>query len=186
MKKQRILPRLILVFALAPLTMSCDQLSSLLPFFGNGVMVEFINDTDYTVVPDLRISDSKNFFEDLFDEGERVTNFGFGGAIRPNARATVQLVCNGDLEQIALLDADFEDGSGIKVGDLDDTTRLRRDVNFDCGDIVQIRFHGSVFNFDAEVDVDETALSDSARDSDDDDDDDWADRLEDVFGDLFD
>lgn len=176
---------MLLIACIPLLTASCDALNSLLPFFGNGVLVEFVNDTDYTVVPDLRISDSKNFFEDLFDEGDRVTNFGFGGAIRPNARATVQLVCDGDLEQIALLDADFEDGSGIKVGDIDDSTRLRRDNDFDCGDIVRIRFTGNIFNFDSEVDVDQTSLSNSSRDSGSNSDN-WADRLDDIFDDLFD
>ena len=55
-------------------------------------------------------------------------------------------------------------------------------------DIARIRFSGNIFNFDSDVDVDQTALSDSSRDnsSNDNGNDNWADRLDDIFGDLFD
>ncbi|MFH1419402.1 MAG: hypothetical protein ABII12_14095 [Planctomycetota bacterium] len=183
--KQR-LSRSIRVLAVlaACASLSCDSLGGLAAFFGGGITVVIENDTGYLAIPEIRTSDSKNIFEDIFNQGELVTSFGIDGTVLANQTVTFILACDGDLELIAIGDTEFRDGGGFAVGDVNANVRLRRDSDFDCGDTVHIRLSGGLFNFDADVDVERApSTQDSGRQSDgDDSEDDIAEFLDDLFG----
>ncbi len=183
MKRRFSRPIRILAVLAACASLSCDSLGSLTAFFGGGVTVVIENNTSYLATPEIRTSNSKNIFEEIFNEGELVTNFGIDGTVLANQTVTFTLVCDGDLELIGVAGAEFRDGAGFDVGDADVNVRLRRDTDFDCGDTVRIRLSGGVFNFDADVDVEQSPSNQSSdRQSDDDDDDDIGDLLDDLFG----
>lgn len=176
-----------LLCVLAPsllcLNASCDSLGGLLGAFGNNVRLIIENQTSYKAQPDIRTSDSSNLFEDIFAEGDEVTNFGNHGVVPANQTVTVYLSCD-DLEHIAIGDVDFLDGDDDRVGTEDANASLRRDTDFDCGDTIRLTLDGGIFNFSADVDVEESALNDddsNDRDSDGDNED-MADLLDQLFG----
>ena len=166
------------VLSCLPLACGGLNIGDIAGFFGPSVLIVIENDTAFTAAPDLRTSDSRNIFEDAFDEEEQITNFGINGAVQPHQTITVRLNCDGELELIAFEGARFSEGNGFPVGDLDAGTRLRRDHDFDCGDTIHIQMGGTIFNFYADVDVERTEQSESG---DDDDDDSVADFLDDLF-----
>lgn len=170
----------LLAAALLCLPIACDSLGDIAAFFGSGVTIVIENNTAFTAVPDLRTSDSRNLVEDLFVEDDQLTNFGSNGAILPNQTATIRLPCDGDLELIVFDGAEFREGSGIPLGEIDADTKLRRDDDFDCGDVVHVRLDGTFLDFSADVDVERSSRNRSDED-DDGDDDDLADFLDDLF-----
>jgi hypothetical protein len=161
------------------------NLSDIAGFLGPTVTVVIENDTAFTAIPDLRTSASRNIVEELFSEDDRITNFGFNGSVLANQTVTLRLRCDDELELILFNGADFQEGNGFPLGDIDGDTRLHRDSDFDCGDVLHIRLSGTVFNFYADIDVEHLGGGDSGRDGDDDDEDD-DDDLASVLDDLFD
>lgn len=189
---------------------SCNtiDLGGLAALFAPGVTVVFENNTDFTAVPDLRTSDSRNLAEDTaaarsepgqswpgLTGSDRVItapalNFGANGSVGPHQTVTLRLTCNGDLERLVFRGADFREGNGFALGDVNSNVTLRRDTNFDCGDTIRITLSGSIFRFRAEVNVDRSSSSDSGvggsqdgnnGNSRGDDDEDTADWLDDLF-----
>jgi len=166
------------------LNASCDSLGGLLGAFGNNVRLIIENRTSYKAEPDIRTSDSRNLFEDIFGQGDQVTNFGDHGVVAARQTVTVYLSCD-DLEHIAIGDVDFLDGDDDRVGTEDANASLRRDSDFDCGAVIRLTLDGGVFNFSADVDVEQDALGDDSNDrgsDDDDDNEDMADLLYRLFG----
>lgn len=137
---------------------SCDSidLGSLAAFLGPGLTVVIENDTDFTAAADLRSSDSRNIAEDLVSEDNQIQSFGMNGAVGPHQTVTARLTCDGDLERIAFAGADFREGNGFAVGDLNHRVTLRRDTDFDCGDTIRITLSGEIFRFSAEVTVEQS------------------------------
>lgn len=130
----------------------CDVLGPVASLLGNpGVNVEIQNNTSFFAVPDLRTAGSRNFLEDAFADDEMI-----GGPVAPNQTVSIFLPCDGDLERIVFDGARFQDASGFALGDSDTTESLRRDVDFDCGDTINVRLSGTVFFFRSSVDVDNT------------------------------
>ncbi len=159
-------------------------------FFTNQVTVVIQNETAYVAVPEIRTSDSRNSLEDIFDQERSVTHFGSNGALAPNETAQFTLACGNDLETIYFGGAAFKDGSNVPYGDVDRNRALRRDHDFECGDIINIRLSGSIFNFGADVSVEQSAAGspwgvsggeDDRRPPEPDEDDDIADFLDDLF-----
>lgn len=175
--------KLLLAAVIVLASTGCDGngVAGLLGVFGNSVTVEIENDTRFAATPELFTSGGRNIFEDAFEETEQITNFGNAGTIPPNESVTVRLSCDDALELIAFKGAKFENGIGLPVGDVDDDTRLRRDRDFDCNDVIRIRLTGSLFSFRVTVDVDE-APSSGAGSNDDDEPGEIADVLDDLFG----
>ncbi len=151
---------------------------------GNGVTIEVHNETGLAAAPDIRLGSSRNVLEDLLTESEPAANFGIVGA---NQVASSVLTCDGELERIVVGGAEFRDAAGLPLGDTSDTKTLRRDVDFDCGDVIVIRLTGRVFNFRATVSVQRaagggTGFFESGGGIDETGNDDVADFLDDLFG----
>ncbi|MBN2563127.1 MAG: hypothetical protein JXQ75_19560 [Phycisphaerae bacterium] len=175
------------LFAVVPacLSLACDSLGlgDIAALFGSGVTVVIENASAFTAVPELYTTDSDNVFEDLVAEEDRVSNFGINGAILPNQTVTIRLPCDSDLERILLRGVEFREGNGLALGEADADVKLRKDIDFDCGDTVNIRVGGSIFNFYADVDVDHSSRDQSGDNAGDDGtDDSFADFLDDLFG----
>jgi len=166
---------------------SCDSfpLGNLNALFGPTVEVRSENNTQYLAIPDLRSSKSRNLIEDILSESEPITNFGTNGAIDAHQTVTLFLPCNGDLELIAFNGADFKAGNSFPIGEVSANTRLRRDSDFDCGDVIRIRLDGGLFSFTHDVRVDRSnptlgnVITDAANNQDNND---VADFLDDLFG----
>lgn len=156
------------------------NLSDIAGFLGPTVTVVIENDTAFTAIPDLRTSESRNIIEDLVSDDDRITNFGVNGSVPANQTVTLRLRCDDELELILFDGADFQEGNGFPLGRARADDRLRRDSDFDCGDVIHIRLSGTVFNFNADLDVEHLVGGDLDRDGDDQDDD-FADFLEDLF-----
>ncbi len=128
-------------------------LGGLLDLFGQSVTIIVENDTRFAATPDVRIGESRNVVEDFLSESEPVAGFGANGTIPPNQTATVRLSCGGDLELIAIGNVRFQNILGLDAGEVDIGENLRRDTDFDCGDVIRIRLSGSLFSFDSSIDV---------------------------------
>lgn len=159
----------------------CDVLGPVASLLGNpGVNVEIKNDTAFFAVPDLRTAGSRNFIEDAFADDEAV-----GGPVAPNQTVSIFLPCDGDLERIVFDGARFQDAGGFALGDSDTSESLRRDVDFDCGDTINIRLSGTVFFFRSSLTVDNTGrdiFGGSNLSGDGDDEDDIGDLIDDILG----
>ena len=181
-------PACLVTALLACFTLSCNAtgFGGLLGFFGNQVTIEIRNETSFTAIPDLRTGDSRNFVEDIFDDGEPLTGFGVNGTVAANQTVTLVLGCDDDLEMIAIGGAAFRDNSGFPLGDADGDELLRRDVDFDCGDVIVIQLSGSIFSFRSDVTVERSTRNDDldsdGNNGDDSLGDDIADFLDDLFG----
>jgi len=162
-------------------TIGCDALGPVARLLGNpGVNVEIQNNTAFFAVPDLRTAGSRNFVEDAFAEDEAV-----GGSVAPNQTVSIFLPCDGDLERIVFDGARFQDAGGFALGDSDTSESLRRDVDFDCGDTINIRLSGTVFFFRSSLTVDNTGrdlFGGSNLSGNDDGDDDIGDLIDDILG----
>lgn len=169
---------LLLPLLWAGLSCSPDGFGGLL---GDFVTIEIENATSFTAIPDLRTGDSRNFAEDIFDAGRPVTNFGSNGTIAANQTVTIRLPCDGDLEMIAFGGSDFRDANNFPLGDVSGEELFRRDVEFDCGDVIRIRLSGGFLNFDATFLV-QRSEPDGSSGSDDTEGDEIADFLDDLFG----
>lgn len=178
----------IVCFSFFLLPVACDSvnLGGIAGFFAPSATVEIVNDTDFTAVVDLRTSDANNIAADVLAEQEPVEGL---GSIGPRQTASVRLTANGDLERIFFHGAKFSAGGNFPVGQVDDTTKLRRDIDFDGGDVIRIRLSGFIFNFQATVNVDrdsssssDGALPNRSDLNDDDEDDGMADLLDSLFG----
>ncbi len=151
---------------------------------GNGVTIEVHNETGFVAEVDVRAGSSRNIFEDFLVESEPLTSFGSVGA---NQVVSAVLACDGDLEKIVLDGAALRDGTGVPLGGASETKTLRRDVDFDCGDVIVIRLTGRIFNFRATVDVQRvagggTGVLESGGGIDETRNDEVADFLDDLFG----
>jgi hypothetical protein len=142
-----------LAIAFVCLTASCDSTGGLLAALGPNVRVIIENNTAFEAIPDIRTSDSTNFFEDIFTEGDEVTDFGDHGAVPPDRTVTFYIPCDDDLQHIAVGDIEFRDADGDNVGEADPNASLRRDDDFDCGDTIYITLSGRTDDFSADVDV---------------------------------
>ena len=136
---------------------SCDasSLSSALSFLGSGVTIEIQNDTAFTAVPQLHTSGSRNLIEDVFEESETLDDLGAIGRVASNNTARLTLTCDDGLETISFGGAVFRTATNIPVGDADVDERLRRDSDFDCGDVIRIRLSGDILNFKVDITVDQ-------------------------------
>jgi len=149
------------------------------------VVVRIVNDTGFMAEPELLASASRNLIEDAFDTDSSLVDI--GGSLAPNEEAQVLLTCDGDLERIALLSVTFRTEFGLKVGDVDDTVNLRRDIDFDCGETVIFTLTGTITNFDVDATVDKSQPvlpfgSQQGGSSNNSTNDDIADILDDLFG----
>ncbi len=164
--------------AVTPLA-GCDALEGLLDFFGRGVTIVIENATSFTAVPDIRRSESTNLLGDLFGQSEEIENFGDDGRVRPNTTVSVRVSCDDDLGSLIFGSVQFREGNGFAVGGAALSERLRKGNDFECGDTIYLRLSGSVFTFDADVEVKQAPR---LRPSDDDrDEDDFADWLDGLF-----
>jgi hypothetical protein len=147
--------RLILppVLSLLCLLASCEAANNLLTPLTGGIRVIVENNTSSKAVPDIRTSDSDNFFEDLFTTGTEVTDFGDDGAVAANRTVTFYIACDDSLERIAIGEVDFFDRQNDRVGGDNPSTSLRRDSDFDCGDTIRITLTGSSDDFSVDVEV---------------------------------
>jgi len=169
---------------------TCDLsvLDGFLGFLPGGVTVVVENDTSYTASPRLWTGQGRNIVEDLIEERDDAA---FDGEIAPKQSVTLHFNCDGGLEVIGVDGAQFRQGSGFAVGEVDDLVRIRRDVDFDCGDVVHVVLKGTVFNFHIDVDVEQVSaevVEDTGDSSEADDGssqaaEDIADTLDDLFGD---
>ncbi len=169
--------------AILCLTFACDSLDlgNIAGLFGPSVLIVIENNTSFTAVPDIRTSESSNFWEDGFEDEDQITGFGNNGVLQANQSASIRLACDGDLELIIFGGATFQEGNGFPLGDVGGDEKLRRDREFDCGDTIRIRLSGTIFNFRADVDVEHTDDSGDVESFDDVNDDNVADFLEDLF-----
>ncbi len=175
--------KLFLILALSVgLGGACEGLSlnDIAGFLGPTVTVVIENDTAFTAIPDLQTSESRNIVEDLLSDDDRITNFGVDGSVPANQTVTVRLRCDGELELILFNGADFQESSGFPLGRARADDRLRRDSDFDCGDVIRIRLGGTVFNFNAELEV-EHLIGGDLDQAGDEEDGDFADFLDDLF-----
>jgi hypothetical protein len=127
------------------------------------VTVVIENDTSFTAIPTLRVSDSRNGIEDLFATDDPITQFGRNGAIDPHQTVTLRLACEGDLETLVFEGAEFRETNGFQLGEAKADITLRRDRDFDCGAVVRIRLVGTIFNFHADLDVEHAPADDPER-----------------------
>ena len=141
------------------LVAGCDSvnLGAIAGFFAPGVTIEIINDTDFSAVPDLRTSDAGNIAADVVAEQQPVEGV---GTIAPHQTATIRLTADGDLERLYFRGAKFSAGGSFPVGEVDDQTKLRRDLDFDGGDTIRIRLSGFILSFQATVNVDRASSND--------------------------
>jgi hypothetical protein len=149
----------ILVAALLISTTSCGSidLGSLTSLFGPGLTLVIENNTDFTAVPDLRSSDSDNIAEDLVADENQIQSFGMNGAVGPHQTMTARLACDSQLNRITFVGADFREGNGFTLGDVNNRITFRRDTDFDCGDTIRITFSGAIFSFTASADVEHSS-----------------------------
>lgn len=158
MKRCALIVGISLLAGLLGLNLGCDALNlgAIAGFFAPGLTIEITNDTDFTAAPDLRTSDATNLAADTIAEQQPVSGV---GSIAPRQKATIQLPVNGDLERLYFFGAKFTAGGSFPVGDVNDQTRLRRDIDFTGGDTVRIRLSGAIFSFQSAVEVDHGAQS---------------------------
>jgi hypothetical protein len=123
----------------------------LLPQRSVTVVVE--NQTAFAALPTIRTGEGRNIVEDVFAGTRPVAGFGEGGAVAARQTDNFRLVCNGDLELVEMRGATFKSNGGITIGGTDQTVQLRRDVDFDCGDTIRVRFTGGIFSFRSSVEV---------------------------------
>jgi len=155
----------------------CDALEGLLDFFGRGVTIVIENDTSFTAVPDIRRSESTNLIGDLFDQSEEIRNFGDDGRVRPNTTVSVRVSCDDDLGSLIFRSVQFREGNSFAVGAAALSERLRKGDDFECGDTIHLRLSGSIFTFDADVEVKPAPrLRPADSDRDEEDFADWLDR----------
>lgn len=134
-------------------------LAGLLDLFGQSVTIVVENDTRFAATPDIRIGEGRNAVEDVVSESNPVTGFGSNGTVPAEQTATVRISCDGDLELIAIDKISFQNILGLGAGDVDIDRSLRRDTDFDCGDVIRIRLSGSLFSFDSSIDVESPSTS---------------------------
>ncbi|HVP13627.1 MAG TPA: hypothetical protein VMV94_20805 [Phycisphaerae bacterium] len=139
-----------LIVALPCLTPSCDSIATSL---GGNVRVIIENNTAFEALPDINTSDSTNFFDDIFTEGDNVTDFGDHGAVPANTTVTFYITCDDSLQHIAIGDVDFRDNHDDQVGSTNANASLRRDSDFDCGDTIRITLSGHEDDFSSDVNV---------------------------------
>lgn len=140
--------------ALAVSSMGCgngELQALLLPHRTVTIVVE--NQTAFAAAPEISTGGGRNIVEDLFVGKRPVAGLGAAGTIAARGSETFRLACNGDLELVELHGATFRAGGGLTLGSADDFVQLRRDVDFDCGDTIRIRFSGGIFSFRSSVDV---------------------------------
>ncbi len=114
--------------------------------FLNTVPVVLVNDTDFSVDPNIRFDDDTGLLAGLFPSETLST-----GLLAPGETATFTFDCDklgtilaDDPEQIIPLLDDV-------VGDSSD--RLERGEEFDCGDVIEFRFVGNLDDFGVVVSV---------------------------------
>ena len=145
--------RLLALSFVVPMLSGCDAVSGL---FQPSLTIVVENGTGFTAVRDIRTSNSRNIIEDVFSDSDALSDSGTIEMVAPNQTMTVRLKCDGDLELITFEGARFRDTSGFSFGDADADKAWRRDVDFDCGDTIQIRLSGTVFFFDASTTINRT------------------------------
>lgn len=154
--------------------------------FGNGVTLVIQNDAGFPAALDVWVGGGMNAVEDVVADRRSLADLGGPETVGAHQSISVAISCDGELEVIAFDGARFTQG-GLGVGEVEDVRRMRRDVEFDCGDTVRIRLSGAVFNFGVSVDVEQGAFSssDDSEDRTDDQtlDEDIAEALDDLFGD---
>jgi hypothetical protein len=132
---------------------SCDGTSGLPPLFGSSVRVIIENNTSFEAVPDINTSDSHNFLEDIFSEGEDVTDFGDHGTVAADRTVTFYITCDEDLEHIAIGEIEFREDDDDSAGTANARASFRRDTDFDCGDTIRLTLSGHRDDFSAEANV---------------------------------
>jgi hypothetical protein len=135
------------------LAASCEGINGLPPLLGGSVRVIIENNTSFEALPDIHTSDSHNFLEDIFTQGDDVTDFGDNGAVSANRTVTFYITCDDDLETIAVGEIEFRDDHDDKVGTTNARASFRRDSDFDCGDTIHITLSGHTDDFSSDVAV---------------------------------
>ena len=104
------------------------------------VTVELVNDTDFSVDPNIRFDDDTGLLAGLFPSEELST-----GLLAPGQTATFRFDCDelgtilsDDPEQIIPL---LDDVTG------DSSRKLERGEEFDCGDVIRFRYLGNADDF---------------------------------------
>lgn len=104
------------------------------------ITVELVNDTDFSVDPNIRFDDDPGLLAGLFPSEKLST-----GLLAPGETATFSFDCDklgtifsDDPEQVIPL---LDDVTG------DSSSRLERGEEFECGDVIQFRFVGNGDDF---------------------------------------
>lgn len=123
----------------------CPEIGALIPGF-NTVTVEVVNDTSFSVDPNIRYDNDPGLLAGLFPADTLNT-----GLIGAGATMTFTFDCDSvgtifsdEAEQVTLLFGDYV---------ADATDRLEREKEFDCGDVIRLRFVGDALDFGVIVSV---------------------------------
>lgn len=129
----------------AVLAGGCPEIGGLIPGLTT-VTVEVVNDTTFSVDPNIRYDDDPGFLAGLFPADTLNT-----GLIGAGATMTFTFDCDklgtifsDEAEQVTLLFGDYI---------ADATDRLEREEDFDCGDVIRFRFFGDALDFGVIVSV---------------------------------
>lgn len=146
-----------LLFACPGMTCDTSILDTVLGgLTGNQVTVVVENETAFTAVPDIRAGASRSLIEDFVEGSAPFTNFGTFGTVPGSETITFTLPCNGDFETVIYDGVAVRDVTGFPLGEANADKVLRRDFDFDCGDLIRITISGGVFNFRTRIDVERT------------------------------
>ena len=117
-----------------------------LPGSQNTVVVEVFNDTAFDVDPSIRFDDDDDFLAALFPSESLAT-----GILIPGEILTYDVDC----DKLGLIFSDNADQFFFDdfIGEADSTRILRRDEDYDCGDIIQFQFIGREGGFGVVVSV---------------------------------
>ena len=131
----------------------CGNLSGVLGALGltpNSVTLRVINETAFDVEPNVYVSVFEGLIIDAVTEELLkldVNDQGFG-PLEPGSSVSRTYDCD-DIGAVMAADAELKTGLGFSPED--DTDVFVMDDDFDCGDIVVIRFTGSANSFTAGI-----------------------------------
>ncbi len=122
-----------------------------LPGLSNTVTVEIFNDTDYEVDPRIRFDNDTSWLAGLFPSEDLAT-----GILDPGDLSSYNMDC----DEVGLI---FSDTAGQflhedTIGQADTTRTLKREEDFECGDIIQFHFIGDGDGFGVVVSVNDIVV----------------------------
>lgn len=143
-RKMTLVAGAILIFGTLLSNGGCPEGGVLVPF--NVVRVVLINDTDFAVDPDIRFDDDSNWLAGIWPSETLST-----GLLQAGESATYNFDCD-ELGLIVSREAEqILDFFGTYAADA--TRTLKRDDDYDCGDIIRFRFVGEGVDFGVIVSV---------------------------------